>query len=151
MLLMLCRFILVIRMKSYDELKELKTFIERFEYLNLNGQVGSETFGFNRYLNQSFYNSKEWKQVRDKVIIRDSGCDLGVEGYEINSKPIVHHINTITIEQINNRDPIIFDPNNLITVSHETHNAIHYGDESICKSKEITNRKRGDTCLWKHI
>lgn len=135
-------------MKSYDELNKLKTFDERFEYLKLDGQVGSETFGYNRHLNQTFYNSKEWKSVRDKVIARDLGCDLGVEGYEINHRPIIHHINTITIEQILNRDPIIFDPNNLITVTHETHNALHYGDIKKIKMTKSVERKRGDTKLW---
>lgn len=134
-------------MKTYSKLKKLKTFKERYEYLKLDGQVGADTFGFDRYANQAFYRSKEWKKVRNEVIIRDLGCDLGVEGYEINSKPIIHHLNPITMEQIVNRDPIIFDPENLITVSHRTHNAIHYGDESQVHY-EPTERKPGDTKLW---
>ena len=136
------------RMKTYTELSKLKTFKERYEYLKLDGVVGSDTFGFARYLNQVFYNSLEWKKVRDKVIARDNGCDLGMEGYEIFSKPIIHHMNPITIEQIQNRDPIIFDPELLITTTHKTHNAIHYGiNKSI--SNEPVERRQGDTCPWK--
>lgn len=132
--------------KSYSELMKLETYEERFEYLKLSGAVGRETFGFDRYLNQAFYTSPEWKKARDTVIVRDNGCDLGVEGYEIRQKPIIHHMNPITKEQVENRDPIIFDPENLITCTHRTHNAIHYGDSS---QLPITKERRpGDTKLW---
>lgn len=135
-------------MKSYTELSKLKTFEERFKYLQLNGMVGSDTFGFDRYLNQALYSSKEWKEARNKVIIRDNCCDLGVDGYEINSRPLIHHINPITEEQIINRDPIIFDLDNLITVTHKTHNAIHYGTDSEYNRKPI-ERTKGDTTPWR--
>lgn len=135
-------------MNSYTELSKLNTFKERFDYLKLDGKVGAETFGYDRYLNQALYNSREWKKVRDEVIIRDKGCDLGIEGYEITSKPIIHHMNPITREQIDNRDPIVFDPEYLITVTHRTHNAIHYGDSEQI-SKEPIERTKGDTCPWK--
>ncbi len=135
-------------MKSYTELIKLKTFEERFRYLQLNGIVGTDTFGFDRHLNQSLYSSKEWKDVRDKVIIRDNCCDLGIEGYSINSRPLIHHINSITEEQIINRDPIIFDMDNLITVTHATHNAIHYGTDSNYSKKPV-ERTKGDTTLWR--
>lgn len=132
--------------KTYSELMKLETYEERFEYLKLSGAVGRETFGFDRYLNQAFYTSPEWKKARDTVIVRDNGCDLGVEGYEIRQKPIIHHMNPITKEQVENRDPIIFDPENLITCTHRTHNAIHYGDSS---QLPITKERRpGDTKLW---
>lgn len=134
-------------MKSYSELMKLKTFEERFEYLKMGGKVGADTFGFDRYVNQAFYNSPEWKRTRNQVITRDNGCDLGVDGYELNSKILIHHINPITMEQIVNRDPIIFDPDNLISVSHKTHNAIHYGNVDQI-SKVPTERKPGDTKLW---
>lgn len=134
--------------KNYIELSRLKTFEERFQYLQLNGSVGIDTFGFDRYLNQALYRSKEWKDVREKVIIRDNGCDLGILGYEIFSKPLIHHINPITQEQIENRDPSIFDMNNLITVTHKTHNAIHYGIDSNY-SRQPIERTKGDTTLWR--
>lgn len=133
--------------KSYSELKKLKTFEERYEYLKMGGIVGADTFGFDRYANQVFYNSPEWRKVRDKVIIRDGACDLGVEGYEIPEHVIIHHINPISMDQIVNRDPIIFDPEFLISVSHRTHNAIHYGDENQIPKGPV-ERKPGDTKLW---
>lgn len=135
-------------MKTYSELSKLSTYEERFEYLKLDGQVGSDTFGYDRYLNQALYKSREWKRTRDKVITRDKGCDLGIEGYEINSKPIIHHMNPITIDDIRNRDPKVFDPDFLITVTHPTHNAIHYGTEQRI-SRVPVERKAGDTCPWK--
>lgn len=134
-------------MKSYTELSKLKTFKERFDYLNLNGRVGSDTFGYDRYLNQALYKSPEWKKVRNQVIIRDKGCDLGIDGMEIDSKVLIHHVNPITPEQIENRDPMIFDPDNLITLSHKTHNAIHYGSFDLLPEISI-ERKQGDTKLW---
>lgn len=132
--------------RCYSELKRIKTFEERFEYLKLGGGVGKATFGFDRYLNQVFYNSREWKDARRNVIIRDNGCDLGIAGRELD-KIIIHHMNTITIEQIEDRDPVIFDPEFLICVSHNTHNAIHYSDSSILL-KDLKERKKGDTKLW---
>lgn len=134
-------------MKTYTELSKLKTFKERFDYLNLQGQPGSATFGFDRYLNQALYNSKEWKDIRDKIITRDGACDLGIPGREIKSKVLIHHLNSITEEQITNRDPIIFDPDNLICVTHRTHNAIHYGSFEQTP-QEPKERKQGDTKLW---
>lgn len=134
--------------KTYDELSRLDTFEERFEYLKLDGKVSSETFGYERYLNQKLYSSKEWKNIRDRVIIRDNGCDLGIEGYGITSKAMIHHINPITRQMILDRDPMIFDLNNLITVSHSTHNAIHYSNKDILVT-EFKERKPGDTTPWK--
>lgn len=135
--------------KSYSELKRLKTFEDRFNYLKLSGEVGKETFGYDRILNQVLYSSTKWKKVRDEIIIRDNGCDLGVEGYDIYSHAIVHHINPITIEDILNRSDILFDPENLITTTHNTHNAIHYSDENILLKGPIV-RKANDTCPWKN-
>lgn len=133
--------------KSYNELKHLNTFEERLEYLQLSGTVAYETFGFDRYINQALYSSKEWRTIRNEVIARDNGCDLGIEGYELNDKILIHHINPITKEDINNRNPIIFDLNNLISCSHKTHNAIHYGTKESIKSPVI-ERHPGDTKLW---
>ena len=136
-------------MKSYSELKKLKTFEERYEYLKLNGSVGIETFGFDRYLNQALYNSPEWKKARETVLIRDGGCDLGVSGRDISKHAIIHHMNPITEKQIEDRDPEIFNPEYLITVTHKTHNAIHYGDDRVMKGIDKNKeRKPGDTKLW---
>lgn len=135
-------------MRTYSELSKLKTFEERFKYLMIGGAVGSETFGFDRYLNQALYNSPEWKKVRNEVIIRDNGCDLGIEGYEINKRALIHHMNPITMKQVIDRDPDIFNPEYLITTVHDTHNAIHYGDESILRNYILVERKPGDTRLW---
>lgn len=134
--------------KSYSELKKLKTFEDRFNYLKLSGAVGAETFGYDRILNQTLYSSQKWKKVRDEVIIRDNGCDLGMEGRDIYSRAIVHHINPISVEDIVNRSDILFDPENLITTTHITHNAIHYSDESILMQEPIV-RTPNDTCPWK--
>ena len=133
--------------RSYLELRRLKTFELRFRYLALSGGVGIDTFGFDRYLNQAFYSSPEWKHVRNDVIARDLGCDLGIEGYEIYDKVLVHHMNPITKEQVLDRDPSILDPNFLITVTHRTHNAIHYGDTERVP-EPYTERRPGDTKLW---
>lgn len=137
--------------KSYEEMLKLKTFEDRFNYLKLNGRVGSETFGYDRYLNQTLYRSYEWRRLREKVIIRDNGCDLGVDGYQIFTDILIHHINPITIEMIENRDPFIFDMDNLISTSHETHNAIHYG--AILTPNDIprnfVERTPNDTKLWR--
>lgn len=134
--------------KSYKELIKLPTFEERFRYLKLDGFVGDTTFGYSRYLNQSFYKSKEWQQVRQKVLLRDNACDLGVEGHQINKYALIHHINPITREDILERRPCVLDMNNLITVTKRTHNAIHFGDESQA-CYEVVDRKPNDTCLWR--
>lgn len=135
--------------RTYSELIKLPTFEQRFEYLRLDGSVGRETFGFDRYLNQILYNSPEWKRFRRDIVIRDNGCDLACEGYEIHSRILIHHINPITIEDIINRSPIIFDPENVISTTHNTHNAIHYGDKDLLITGPI-ERTKNDTCLWKH-
>lgn len=134
--------------RSYHELKKLKTFEERYQYLKLSGVVGKSTFGFDRYMNQALYTSKEWRKARDKVIIRDNGCDLGIEGYEISGPITVHHMNPVTIEQLENGDPIIFDPDYLISASTNTDRAIHFADESILP-KPLIERRPNDTCPWK--
>lgn len=135
--------------KTYSELTKLLTFEERFKYLQLDGTVGVETFGFNRYLNQKFYNKlKEWKRVRDIVIVRDMGCDLGIDEYPIFGKVIVHHMNPINEEDILNRTDILLNPEYLICVSKMTHDAIHYGDYSLV-SYNLIERKMNDTCPWK--
>lgn len=136
-------------MKTYSELILLPTFKERFEYLKLSGVVGRDTFGFDRYLNQQFYRTSEWKKVRDAVIIRDNGCDLGVEGYEIHDRIIIHHLNPITANDVIKHSDWIVDPNQLICTSFRTHNAIHYGDISLI-DKQPTIRKPNDTCPWRH-
>lgn len=135
--------------RTYSELITLPTFEERFEYLKLNGTVGKETFGYDRYLNQMFYKLPEWLEARDTVIIRDNGCDLGIEGREIYGRILVHHINPITMEDIVNRNPILFDPENLISTTKNTHDAIHYSDESILVVDPIA-RSKNDTCPWRH-
>nr|DAT41873.1 MAG TPA: HNH endonuclease bacteriophage, HNH Endonuclease, DNA.52A [Caudoviricetes sp.] len=136
------------KIKSYSEMCSFSTFIERFNYLKLNGKVGIETFGFDRYLNQVLYCSQEWKRFRRQVIIRDNGCIFGLDGYDINGRLIVHHINPITLEQIEQRDPMIFSMENVVCVTHNVHEAIHYGDESLIPTDPII-RKPNDTCLWK--
>lgn len=135
--------------RTYSELSQMTTFKERYEYLRLDGKVGEETFGFDRYLNQIFYKSDEWKSVRDFVIIRDNGCDLGIEGYEIHGKILIHHMNPISPEDIARRSEILLNPEYLITTVLSTHNAIHYGNESLLISEPI-ERTRNDTCPWKH-
>lgn len=135
--------------RTYSELIQLPTFEERFEYLRLDGSVGQATFGYDRYLNQILYNSPEWKRFRRGIIIRDNGCDLACEGYEIRGRIIIHHINTISIEDIVNRNPMVFDPENVITTTHNTHNAIHYGNKELLVTVPI-ERSANDTCLWKH-
>lgn len=134
--------------KTYDELSKLKTYQERFDYLKLDGLVGKDTFGCDRYLNQMFYKTTEWRRIRDQIIIRDNGCDLGVEGYDLYGRFFIHHINTITLEDIVERRDNLLNPNNLITVSFETHNAIHYGDEKL-RPLEFVERTKNDTIPWK--
>lgn len=135
--------------RTYSELSKLKTFKERFEYLKLDGKVGIDTFGHDRYLNQILYQLPEWKNARDKVIIRDNGCDLGVEGYDIYGRVIVHHMNPITIDDVLNRESHIFNLEYLISTTHNTHNAIHYSDENALP-KDPVIRTKNDTCPWKH-
>lgn len=135
--------------RSYSELITLPTFVERFRYLKLGGQVGVETFGYDRYLNQILYRTAEWKRFRNEIIVRDNGCDLGCEGYDIvGQKILVHHINPISVEDVLRRDPKVFDPENVICTILNTHNAIHYGDESLLVTEPI-ERKPNDTCLWR--
>lgn len=134
--------------RTYSEMCSLNTFKERFYYLKLDGIVGEDTFGSKRYLNQILYKTKEWLMLRDEIIVRDNGCDLGVVGREIFGRIVVHHINPITIEDVLNRNPKVFDPNNLITCSDMTHKAIHYGDEQLLISEPI-ERSKYDTCPWK--
>lgn len=138
------------RIKTYSELSEFATFEERFEYLRLGGRVGADTFGFDRIFNQMFYSSTEWKAVRREVIIRDNGCDLGIEGHEIyGQRLIIHHINPISLEDIERKADILLNPEFLITTTHSTHNAIHYGDSSLLVTGPI-ERQQYDTCPWKH-
>lgn len=137
------------RIRSYSDLRRLSTFEERYNYLRLNGEVGKDTFGFDRIFNQMFYRSKEWKSVRDYVIIRDNGCDLGLEGYEIHGRIIIHHINPITMNDIQDNTDFLMNPEYLITTTHSTHNAIHYGDGDLLGKKPI-ERHMNDTCPWKH-
>lgn len=134
--------------RSYSELKKLETFKERFEYLQLNGAVAADTFGWDRYLNQFFYRSIEWRKVRNEVIIRDDGCDLGIEGRTINGKVYIHHMNPIRLDDIQNRTDFLLNPEYLITVSFETHNAIHYGDISLIPGDPVV-RTKNDTCPWR--
>ena len=134
--------------RCYSELITLPTYKERFNYLQLNGQVGQDTFGFDRYLNQNFYRSREWKRLRDQIILRDNGCDLGVEGYEIYGRVLIHHMNPITIRDIETMSDYLLNPEYLICTTHNTHNAIHYGDESLLCLGPI-ERKPNDTCPWK--
>ena len=135
--------------RTYRECMQLQTFQERYRYLQIGGRVGKETFGFDRYLNQMLYRTPEWKRFRRDMIVRDNGCDLGCEGYEIYGNVLVHHINPITVEDVINRNPCIFDPNNVICTSLNTHNAIHYGDETLLITEPVV-RKPNDTCPWKH-
>lgn len=135
--------------RTYTELSKLKTFEERFEYLRLDGQVGKETFGFDRIFNQTFYRSVEWRRVRDQVIIRDCGCDLGVPGHEIYGQRIlIHHMNPISLEDLERRSEILMNPEYLITTIHNTHQAIHYGDVDLL-IKLPRERTKNDTCPWK--
>ena len=134
--------------KTYSELIALPTFEERYRYLRLKGSVGKDTFGFDRYMNQKFYRSAEWKRVRDYVIVRDSGCDLGIEDREIRGKILIHHMNPISEKDIRYLTDILLNPEYLICVSHNTHNAIHYGDEDLLITNPIA-RTPHDTCPWK--
>lgn len=130
-------------------MSKLKTFEERYQYLRLDGVIGEDTFGFDRYLNQTFYRSQRWKRVRDQVIVRDNGCDLGIEGNEIYGKVLIHHMNPITIRDIENESDFLLNPEYLICVTHNTHNAIHYGDEGLLMKGPI-ERTKNDMCPWRH-
>lgn len=141
----------VIRMiiRTYSELITLPTFEERYQYLRLGGKVGEDTFGFDRYLNQAFYKSKEWLSIRDHVIVRDNGCDLAMEDREIHGRILIHHMNPITKEDILHRSDILLNPEYLICTIKNTHDAIHYGDESLLITAPI-ERTKNDTCPWRH-
>ena len=139
---------IMMSIKTYSELIDLPTFEERYEYLRLNGRVGKDTFGFDRYLNQNFYRSAEWRRIRDRVIVRDNGCDLAIDDRIIYGKILIHHMNPITDKDLFNLSDILLDPEYLICVSHNTHNAIHYGDgERLVKDPIV--RTKNDTCPWK--
>lgn len=140
---------MTMKIRTYKELSRLTTFEERFEYLRLDGQVGRDTFGFDRIFNQQFYRSKEWKACRDFVIVRDNCCDLGIEGHDIRGQRIlIHHLNPISLSDIENSTEFLLNPDYLITTIHNTHNAIHYGDRSLLVTAPI-ERSRNDTCPWK--
>lgn len=146
---MQCRQSASKKIRTYSELITFKTFEERFEYLKLGGKVGNETFGFDRYLNQTFYKSKEWRQLRYQIIARDCGRDLAMDGYEMAGRIYIHHMNPITVEDIINVSEYLLNPDFLVCVSFETHNAIHYGNEDNLIPRFI-ERKPNDTCPWKH-
>lgn len=135
-------------LRCYRELIRLKTFDERFEYLKLGALVGDPTFGFERFMNQMLYSSSKWRRLRNEIIIRDNGCDLGMEGFEIPDKIIVHHMNPMTVDDLKEFSEDVFNPEYLICVSHNTHNAIHYGDKNLLPRGPI-ERRSGDTCPWK--
>lgn len=134
--------------RTYSELITLPTFEDRYRYLQLNGAVGKDTFGFDRYINQQFYRSKEWQRIRDEVIIRDNACDLGMEGYEIHGRIYVHHMNPIMVRDIQSNSDYLMNPEFLICTTHRTHNAIHYGDENLLARAPI-ERTKNDTCPWR--
>ena len=135
--------------RTYSELITIPTFEERCEYLQLKGSVGKDTFGYDRYLNQVLYRSPEWKRLRNQIIIRDGGCDLACDGYDIYGKVLIHHLNPITVEDVLARSRKVFDPDSLVCVSHSTHNAIHYGDVDLLVTGPII-RTKNDTCPWRH-
>ena len=134
--------------RTYSELITLPSFEERYRYLKLGGSVGKETFGFDRYLNQDFYRSKEWKHIRDEIIVRDCGCDLGISDREIPTRIYIHHMNPISVKDITNATEFLLNPEYLICASHSTHNAIHYGDESLLVVAPVERRKN-DMCPWR--
>lgn len=135
--------------RTYSDLKELRTFEERFLYLKLNGIVGEETFGWDRILNQTFYSRYEWRKLRNDIITRDLGCDLGIEDRPIQGKIIIHHLNPITKDDIRLATKFLLDPEYLVCVSDNTHKAIHYGTDEFIRSNELIERKPNDTCPWK--
>lgn len=134
--------------RNFKMLNRLKTFNERYEYLKLSGIVGESTFGYDRYLNQILYQSKRWKRTRDNIIIRDNGCDLGLEDFQIFDKILIHHMNPLTIQDIEQERDVVFDPEGLICTSDRTHKAIHFGNESLLP-KPLIERKKYDTCPWR--
>lgn len=134
--------------RCYSDLRQIESFKERYFYLKLHGKVGEDTFGFDRYVNQSLYKSIKWRRTRSQVIIRDNGCDLGVDGYEMSDYIIVHHMNPITLEDIEEERDSVFNPEYLICCSSRTHKAIHFGDENLLP-KEFVERRPNDTCLWR--
>lgn len=136
------------KIKTYSELILLPTFKERFEYLRLDGRVGEDTFGFDRYLNQLFYRSHEWRKIRDYVIVRDNACDLGIDGYDIYERVLIHHMNPVKSRDIIERTELLLNPEYLICTTHNTHNAIHYGDENLIAKGPVVRTKH-DTCPWK--
>lgn len=135
------------KIRTYTELCRLDSFEERYHYLEMKGTLGEATFGFDRWINQAFYHSHEWRNIRNNIIVRDGGCDLGVPGYEIYSGLIVHHMNPVTKDDLWSGGDCVLDPNFLITTSLRTHNAIHYGNENLLPRGPVT-RKSGDTTLW---
>lgn len=135
--------------KTYSELIKIPTFEERYQYLKIYGKVAEETFGFRRWINQEFYHSDEWMKFRNKIIIRDNGCDLALDGFEIFDSIIIHHLNPITHEDILNRNPCVLDPDNVVSTKLSTHNAIHYGDETLISNIPV-ERTKNDTCPWRH-
>ena len=141
--------VMTMTIRTYSELITIPTFEERYKYLKIGGKVGEKTFGFERYLNQEFYKSHEWQSIRRQVIVRDLGCDLGIEGREIHGKIIVHHMNPITIDDIIEASDFLLNPEYLICTLKSTHDAIHYGDESLL-IKAPVERTKNDTCPWKH-
>lgn len=134
--------------KSYSELKKLRTIRERYEYCRIGGTIGEDTFGYERKLNQMLYTSRKWRDLRNQIILRDNGCDLGVAGYDVRDKIIIHHLNPITLKDVLEMSDCIFDPDNLICVSSRTHNAIHFGDENLLPPEPV-ERFPNDTCPWK--
>lgn len=136
-------------MKTYRELIRFETFDERLEYLMLDGRIGVETFGYDRYINQNFYRSAEWKKIRDQIIVRDNGCDLGLEGYSIKGRILIHHMNPISLNDIINNTDILLNPDYMICVSHLTHNAIHYGNSNILKNSLPIERTPNDMIPWR--
>lgn len=134
--------------RCYKDLSRLESFMERYQYLKIHGKVGEETFGLDRYINQSLYKSQRWKNIRSQVIIRDNGCDLGVDGHEIDRYIVVHHMNPITLEDIEEERDVVFDPEYLICCTSRTHQAIHFGDEGLLP-KDYIERRPNDTCLWR--
>lgn len=137
--------------RTYSQMIKLPTFEERFEYLRLNGSVGVETFGYDRVYNQRFYSSVEWKRVRDEVIFRDNGCDLGIYDRRINGKILIHHMNPIMIDDIRNSTEFLLDPEYLISTAYDTHNAIHYGDRNLLITSTPIERTKYDTCPWRRV
>ena len=134
--------------RTYSEMCKFDSFKDRFKYLQLNGDIGEETFGYDRYLNQKFYQSAEWKRLRDKIIIRDDGCDLAVPGHILYDEIVIHHMNPLRVSDIRNISDILMNPEYLVCVSKRTHNAIHYGDETLLIDDPI-ERKANDTCPWR--